>query len=151
MQVDRSPFLVNKLDLENPAILIRLEQANTTKGKNVVIGDPRSENDAKPAPSRKVVMEKLSDGEETITITIRDSMMGSHEGKAKGSTSAHDGRKRKPTAADQDEAVRSPHGKSHCHGRPEQVTQHRGQTIPRACLITWDVQIARRACQTALS
>jgi hypothetical protein len=61
-----------------------------TKGKNVVIDDARLENDAGPAPSRKLVMEKLPDGEETITITIRGSMTGSHERKAEGSTSARD-------------------------------------------------------------
>jgi hypothetical protein len=100
MQIDQSSFPVNKLDLENPAILIRPEQADTTKGKNVVIGDPRPENDVGPTPSRKVVMEKLPDGEETITITIRGSTMGSHERKAEGSTLARDDGKRKPTATD---------------------------------------------------
>jgi hypothetical protein len=73
MQINRSPFPINKLDLEN-----------------VVIGDPRLENDARLTPSRKVVMEKLPDGEETITITIRGSTTGGHERKAEGSTSAHD-------------------------------------------------------------
>jgi hypothetical protein len=101
MQIDHSPFPVNKLDLENPAILIWPEQADTTKGENVVVGDPRLEKDAESIPSRKVVVEKLPDGEETITITIRGSTMGSHVGKAEGSTLAHDDGKRKPTAADQ--------------------------------------------------
>jgi hypothetical protein len=100
MQVDRSPFPVNKLDMENLDVLIRPEQAHTIKGKNVVIGGPRLENDVGPAPSHKVVMEKLPDGKETIMITIRGSMMGSDEGKAEGSTSAHDDGKWKPTAAD---------------------------------------------------
>jgi hypothetical protein len=101
MQIDQSSFLVNKLDMENPAILIWPEQADTTKGKNVVIGDLRLEEDAKLTPSHKVVMEKLPNGEETITISIRASMTGSHERKAKGSTSAHDDEKPKPATADQ--------------------------------------------------
>jgi hypothetical protein len=108
MQIDRSPFPVNKLYLENPAVLIQLEQADMTKGKNVVIGDPWPEEDAKSTPSRNMVMEKLPDGEETITITIRGSTMGSHERKAKGSTLAHDDGKRKPTTADQEQAVKPP-------------------------------------------
>jgi hypothetical protein len=62
MQIDQSLFPVNKLDLENPTVLIWLEQADTTKGKNVIIGDPRPVEDAKSTPSRKVVMEKLPDG-----------------------------------------------------------------------------------------
>jgi hypothetical protein len=114
MQIDRSPFPINKLDLENPAILIQPEQANTTKGKNAVIGHPRLEEDAKSTPSHKVVMEKLPDGEETITITISGSTTGNHETKAEGSTSAHDDRKWKPTVADWEQAVRLP--------RPTQVS-----------------------------
>jgi hypothetical protein len=100
MQIDWSPFPVNKLDLENLAVLIRPEQADTTKGKNLVIDDPRIENDTGLTPSRKVVMEKLLDGEETITITIRGSTTGSHERKAKGSTLAHDDIKQKSIVAD---------------------------------------------------
>jgi hypothetical protein len=100
MQIDRSLFPFNKLDLENLAVLIRLKQADTTKGKNVVIGDPRPEKNAESIPSRKVVVEKLPDGEETITITIRGSTTGSHEGKVKGPTSARDDGKWKTTAAD---------------------------------------------------
>jgi hypothetical protein len=34
-------------------------------------------------------MEKLPDGEETITISIRDSTTGNHERKAEGLTLAH--------------------------------------------------------------
>jgi hypothetical protein len=83
IQMDRCPFSINKLDLENPAVLIRPEQADTRKGKNVVIGDPRPENDAGLTPSHKVVMEKLLDGEETITITIRGSTADSHGGRPK--------------------------------------------------------------------
>jgi hypothetical protein len=83
MQIDQSPFPVNKLDLENPAVLFWPEQADTTKGKNVVIGDPRLLRDVKSTPSRKVVVEKLPDGEETITITVMGSTMGSHIGKTK--------------------------------------------------------------------
>jgi hypothetical protein len=102
MQIDRSPFPVNKLDLENLAVLIQSEQADMTKGKNVVIGDPRPKIDAGLTPSRKVVMEKLPDGEETITITIRGSTTGNHERKAEGLTLARDDGKQKPTAADQE-------------------------------------------------
>jgi hypothetical protein len=108
MHIDRSMFLINKLDLENPAVLIRPEQANTTKGKNVVIGDPSPEEDAKSTPSRKVVMEKLPDVEETITITIRGSAIGNHERKTEGSNLTHNDGKQKLTAADQEQAVRPP-------------------------------------------
>jgi hypothetical protein len=100
MQIDQSLFLINKLDLENPAVLIRLEQADMMKGKNAVIGDPRPLEDVESTPSSKVVMEKLLDGEETITITIKGSTMSSHVGKTEGSALAHDNGKRKPIIAD---------------------------------------------------
>jgi hypothetical protein len=131
LQIDRSSFLVNKLELENLTILIRPKQADTTKGKNVVIGDPGTEKDAESTPSLKVVMEKLFNGEETITITIRGSTMGHHERKAKGSTSAHNDKKRKPTAANQEQAIKPPLDRSDRHGRPKQATQHRDHTTHR--------------------
>jgi hypothetical protein len=59
MYIDWSPFPVNKLDLENPVVLIRSKQADTTRGNNVVIGDPRPLKDVKSTPSHKVVVEKL--------------------------------------------------------------------------------------------
>jgi hypothetical protein len=59
MYIDWSPFPVNKLDLENPVVLIRSKQADTTKGNNVVIGDPRPLKDVESTPSHKVVVEKL--------------------------------------------------------------------------------------------
>jgi hypothetical protein len=57
--------------LKIPAILIWLEQADMTNGKKVIIGDPRVEEDAKSTPSRIVMVEKLPNGEETVTITIK--------------------------------------------------------------------------------
>jgi hypothetical protein len=118
MQIDRSPFPVNKLDLENPVVLIRSEQVDTTKGKNVVIGDPRPLKDVESTLSYKVVVEKLPDGEETITITIMGSTASSHERKAEGSTSARDDGKQKLTVADQEKAVRPPPDRSDRHAGP---------------------------------
>jgi hypothetical protein len=100
MQIDRSSFPVNKLDLENHVVLIQLEQADTMKGNNVVISDPRLLKDVESTPSRKVVVEKLHDGEETITITIRGSTMSSHAEKTEESALARDNRKQKPTVTD---------------------------------------------------
>jgi hypothetical protein len=45
MQVDENPFpnsaFVNTLELSNPKVLIRLDQAKNAKGKNVIIGKQR--------------------------------------------------------------------------------------------------------------
>ena len=71
MQIDKAPFPVHTLELNNPKILIRPEQAEGAKGKNVVIGDlgPMNANDKILA--REVVKEKTADGEHTLKITIR--------------------------------------------------------------------------------
>jgi hypothetical protein len=79
--------------------LIWPKQVDTTKGKNVVISDMRLEEDAKSTPSHKVGVEKLPEGEETVTITIKGSTTGSHERKANGSTLARDDTKQKPTVS----------------------------------------------------
>jgi hypothetical protein len=39
IQVDKNPFLVSTIDLQNSKVLIRPEQAEAAKGKNVVIGE----------------------------------------------------------------------------------------------------------------
>jgi hypothetical protein len=70
------------------------------KGKNVVIDDLRPLKDIESTPSRKVVVEKLPDGEETITITIRGSTIGSYARKTEGSALSCDNGKRKPTVTD---------------------------------------------------
>jgi hypothetical protein len=42
MQVDKNPFSVNTIDLQNSKVLIRLEQVEAAKGKNMVIGEKRT-------------------------------------------------------------------------------------------------------------
>jgi hypothetical protein len=152
IKIDWHLFLINKLHLEKPVVLIQPEQAETTKGKNVVIGGPRPKKDGESTPSRRVVMEKLPKGEETITTTIRGSKMDSHTGKAKGSTSAHNDRKRELTTVDQKPAVGPPPSRSYRCGGPDWAAQHHGQTDPRASqTATRYGQTTRRADQTAPS
>ena len=43
MQIDQNHFPVHMLELNNPKVLVRPSQAESTKGKNVVIGDERPE------------------------------------------------------------------------------------------------------------
>ena len=70
MQIDKAHFPVHTLELNNPKVLIRPDQAEGAKGKNVVIGDPRSMNANDKILAREVVKEKTSDGEQTLKITI---------------------------------------------------------------------------------
>jgi hypothetical protein len=42
-QVDHNPFAMNTLELNNPKVLIRPDEVEKPKGKNVIIGEQRSE------------------------------------------------------------------------------------------------------------
>ena len=57
MQVDQNPFPVHVLELNNPKVLVRPSQAESTKGKNVVIGDERPE---------KKLAQKIPQGAKTL-------------------------------------------------------------------------------------
>jgi len=43
MQIDQNPFPVHALELSNPKVLIRPHQAESAKGKNVIVGEERHE------------------------------------------------------------------------------------------------------------
>ena len=76
MQIDKAPFPVHTLELNNPKVLIRPEQAKGAKGKNVVIGDPRPMNANEKILAREVIKEKTDDGKDTLKITIRNPRLG---------------------------------------------------------------------------
>jgi hypothetical protein len=69
MQVDKAPFSINTMDLQQPKVLVRPHQAEATKGKNVVIGEAKPDLRGKE-PARKVVYEKTPDGKETFKVTM---------------------------------------------------------------------------------
>ncbi|XP_039803911.1 uncharacterized protein LOC120668013 [Panicum virgatum] len=56
-EVDQNPFPVHVLELNNPKVLVRPSQAESTKGKNVVIGDERPE---------KKLTQKIPQGAKTL-------------------------------------------------------------------------------------
>jgi hypothetical protein len=39
--VDKAPFPINTMDLQQPKVLVRPHQAKATKGKNTVIGEAK--------------------------------------------------------------------------------------------------------------
>jgi len=43
MQIDQQPFPMNVIDLQGAKVLVRPHQAESTKGKNVIIEKERSE------------------------------------------------------------------------------------------------------------
>ena len=63
MKVDQNPFPAHThvLELSNPKVLIRPNQAESTKGKNIIIGEERSEpsKSHQEAPAKKVPEDSL--------------------------------------------------------------------------------------------
>ena len=62
MKIDKALFPVHTIDLNNSNVLIRLDQAEGAKGKNVIIGDERSLTVDNKILAREVVQEKALDG-----------------------------------------------------------------------------------------
>jgi hypothetical protein len=52
-----------------PAVLIRPKQADTTQGKNMIIGKPRVAPNVQANSGRKVVLEKDDEGKNKLKIT----------------------------------------------------------------------------------
>ena len=68
--MDKTPFPVHALELNNPKILLRPEQTEGAKGKNVVIGDPRPMNANDKILAREVASQKTPDGKTTLKIIL---------------------------------------------------------------------------------
>jgi hypothetical protein len=76
MELDKIPFLVNTIYLQNSKVLIRPEQAETTKAKNVVIGEKRTTITAdEKILSREVLEEKTANGKKSPKIIIKAPML----------------------------------------------------------------------------
>jgi hypothetical protein len=78
--VDKNPFLVNTIDLQNSKVLIWPEQAEAAKCKNVVIGEKRTITANEKILSREVVVEKTVNGKESLKITIKALTLGGGAG-----------------------------------------------------------------------
>ena len=75
-QVDEASFPLHTIDLNNAKVLIRPEQAEGAKGKNVIIGEERPKNVNDKILAREVVLEKTPDGKESLRITLKASRPG---------------------------------------------------------------------------
>ena len=73
MKDDKASFRVHNIDLDNVKVLIRPEQAEGAKGKNVIIGEPRTKIDNDKIRAREVMTEKTPDGKESLKITVKAS------------------------------------------------------------------------------
>ena len=76
---DNVSFPIHTIDLDNVKVLIRSEQAEGAKGKNIIIGEPRPKNINDKIQTREVTMEKTPDGKESMKITVKASRPGGQE------------------------------------------------------------------------
>ena len=68
--------MAETLEINNPAILIWSEQADSTIGKNLIICKPREPKKGKKVLDHEVVLEKSNDNQESLKITIKSSGLG---------------------------------------------------------------------------
>ena len=80
--MDKTPFPVHTLELNNPKVLLRPDQAEGAKEKNVVIGDPRPMNASNKILAREVVTEKTPGGKPTLRIIVNALKLGGQEDSA---------------------------------------------------------------------
>jgi hypothetical protein len=70
MQIDKVPFLMHAIEVGPPAVLIHPEQADTTQGNNVLIGEPHAAPNVETNSGCKVVLEKDDEGKNKLKITV---------------------------------------------------------------------------------
>ena len=61
---------MHMVEIGAPAVLIHPEQANTTQGKNVIIGEPRVAPNVEQNSGCKVVLEKDNEGKNKLKMTV---------------------------------------------------------------------------------
>jgi hypothetical protein len=83
MQVDNDLFPINVIDIQGAKVLVRPEQAESTKRKNVIIGKERHNNCEYKIWSREVVLEKDAIGKDILKLTVKASRLGEHAGNSK--------------------------------------------------------------------
>lgn len=85
MQIDKRPFLVNTIDLQEPKVLLRPHQSKAAKGKSVVISEPRIMHESNKFLRREVVLSNTPDGKETFKITVKGSRLGGQKSSSQAS------------------------------------------------------------------
>jgi hypothetical protein len=83
MQVDNDPFPINAIDRQGAKMLVRPEQAESTKGKNVMIDEERLKSYEDKIWSRDVVLEKVANGKNVLKITVKGSGLEGQAGNSK--------------------------------------------------------------------
>ena len=76
MKIDKAPFPVHTIDLNNAKVLIRPDQAEGAKGRNVIIGDERPLTVDNKILAREVIQEKTPDGKKSLRIILKPRTLG---------------------------------------------------------------------------
>jgi hypothetical protein len=79
MQIDKTLFPVHTIDLKNAKVLIRPEQAEGAKGKNVVIGKERLKTSEEKILTKEVMLEKTPHEKESLKITVKAFGLGEQD------------------------------------------------------------------------
>jgi len=97
MKIDKGPFPVHTIDLNNAKVLIRPDQAKGVKGKNVIIGDERSLlTVGNKILAREVIQEKAPDGKKNLRIILKPRTLRGQKGSSSGDWSAVQPRQVRP-------------------------------------------------------
>ena len=79
MKIDKALFPVHTIDLNNAKMLIRPDQAEGAKGKNVIIGYERPLTIDNKILARKVIQEKAPNGKKNMRIILKPRTLGGKE------------------------------------------------------------------------
>ena len=112
MKIDKAPFQVHTIDLNNAKVLIRLDQAEGAKGKNVIIGDDRPLTVDYKILSKEVIQEKTPDGKKNLRIILKPRTLGGQEGSSSGDQSAAQPRPVRPVSQTGHSGQTGPDGRS---------------------------------------
>ena len=66
MKVDKQPFPINTIDLDDKKVLVRSDVADKEKGKGIHIGDPRVLDENRKILSTEVFDEKMPSSPPTL-------------------------------------------------------------------------------------
>jgi hypothetical protein len=72
---NKTLFMAETLEINNPTVLIPPEQDDSTIKENVIIGEPRESKKGKKVLDREVVLQKSNGNRESLKITIKSSRL----------------------------------------------------------------------------
>jgi hypothetical protein len=88
MPVDNDLFPINTIDLQGAKVLVQPDQAELTKGKNVIIDEERPKSYKDKIWSREVVLEKAANGKNVLKIIVKASRLVGQAGNLKQARSS---------------------------------------------------------------